>query len=108
MNDPKSMTDKLTKVYEVKTCSGVSLGLHRAIAYFDFPTFTLEDVSGKQIHWREDLCKEATHEEEVEYWKRRAIEAEKRANCIGMLGYSAIQRAYQGRTLHDAQQKETP
>lgn len=72
------MTDKLNKVYEVKTGPGASLGLHLVIAYCDAPTFTLEDTDGKQKNWREDLCKEATQEQEVQYWKERAYTAEMR------------------------------
>lgn len=97
------MTDKLNKVYEVKTGHGDSLGLQLVTACYDAPTFTLEDVNGKQIHWREDLCKEATQEQEVEYWKQRALAAEKRARSIGIigaLGYGAQQNTYQVRARH--------
>lgn len=73
------MTYTPNKVYEVKTGPGGSLGLHLAVSYCDAPTFTLENVSGQQIHWRVDLCEEVTHEEEVEYWRERALAAESRA-----------------------------
>lgn len=73
----ESMTDKIAKVYKVKTGTGESMGLHFAVAYCDAPTFTLEPMYGNHaINWREDLCELATPEEEVDYWKARAFHAE--------------------------------
>ena len=47
-----------------------------AISYSDRPTFIIND-HGKQKTWQADLAREATQEEAVEYWKARALAAEK-------------------------------
>ncbi len=71
------MTEPLNKIVMVRTGPGTELGLHRVVAYIDRPTFSLEPVSGLQLHWVAELCREATKDEEIAYWRARAEKAER-------------------------------
>lgn len=68
--------DRLGKVVHAKTGPGASKGLHVVRAYSAHPTYRLEDALGQHMTWAAHLCDNATHEEEVAYWKERALNAE--------------------------------
>lgn len=42
------------------------------VGYMSDPTVVLETPEGQQIHWSANLCRPATRDEEVSYWKCQA------------------------------------
>ncbi|WP_332689476.1 hypothetical protein [Devosia sp.] len=46
-----------------------------AIGYYDQPVYMLQS-NGKECTWAASLCREATPEEAIEYWRNRALKAE--------------------------------
>lgn len=41
------------------------------------PTYILRSPEGRIEHWAKSLVREATTEEAIDYWKQRALRAEK-------------------------------
>lgn len=50
------------------------IGLMRG--YMPEPTVIIEGESGEQVHWAVSLCRPATHEEALAFWRERAEKAE--------------------------------
>ncbi|MEM6326364.1 MAG: hypothetical protein AAF791_04530 [Bacteroidota bacterium] len=66
----------------VRVNRGGSSELARVVSYTDRPTFGLQLQDGRHITWQAGLCEEATHEEEVRYWRERAEAAESGASRL--------------------------
>jgi hypothetical protein len=49
----------------------------RVVAVINEPTFIIETEAGSTFPWRQDLCRGALSCDEVDYWKERALRAEK-------------------------------
>lgn len=46
-----------------------------ASGYYDQPTYIIHSA-GKECVWAASLCREATPDEAIEYWRKRALDAE--------------------------------
>lgn len=46
-----------------------------AVAYVDQPTYTIQS-GDRHVSWVAGLCREATPDEAIAYWRERAIKAE--------------------------------
>lgn len=55
------------------------------VGYMSHPTYVIKTPTG-QVSWAEHLTRKATPQEEVEYWRARALDAEA-ANSAGMTHY---------------------
>lgn len=69
--------DDLDAVVRVMWGTGEERGLGRVVAVCDAPTFVLEMDNGEKIHWRQDLCRGVLPKAEIDYWKARALSAER-------------------------------
>ncbi len=50
----------------------------RIIGYLATPSYIIETEDGLQFHWSADLVIALTPEEQIELWRRRAVEAEQK------------------------------
>jgi hypothetical protein len=48
--------DYLGKLVVARDAQGGIVTVGKCVAYTDRPTLTIQDVSGKQVHWIADLC----------------------------------------------------
>lgn len=46
-----------------------------AVGYYDQPTYIIQR-EGRECTWAASLCREATPDEAIEYWRDRALNAE--------------------------------
>ena len=46
------------------------------MAYVPEPTYQLINKNGESFHWHTNLCRPATMEEALDYWRSRALIAE--------------------------------
>lgn len=46
-------------------------------AYLDEPSYCMKDANGRHFSWAHTLVREATAEEQLEYWRNRALASEK-------------------------------
>jgi hypothetical protein len=53
----------------------------KVIGYRERPTVIL-DCGDQKVNWVADICRLATHDEEVAYWRSRAEAAEARARGV--------------------------
>lgn len=51
--------------------------MSEVVGYMIEPTYVLRSPEGRLEHWAKSLVREATTEETIDYWKQRALRAEK-------------------------------
>jgi len=64
-------------VVRIVTAQGDDCGLGYVYGATTEPVFLIESVDGRQGAWHQSLCREASVLEQLEYWKERAMLAER-------------------------------
>jgi len=70
----------LNKVVVCVSASDPSQKLHvgEAVSYLGEPSYYVKKDDGTRgFHWAESITREATPEEQIEYWRNLALEAER-------------------------------
>ena len=83
VNNPGSHNGQLVVGYSGGDPSAAPWHVGPMRGYAAEPTVLIEVGPGHLVHWVVSLCRLATHDEEVAYWRKRAEEAEEQLKAQG-------------------------
>ncbi len=78
--DQDVIADLIGRPMRAKFATGDEKGIYEIVGHLDEPSFTMKKQNGETFSWACSLVGRLAPSEEAEYWRDRALMAEKKLN----------------------------